>query len=356
MIGGSSNQVHGNFIGTDATGTHALGNGTFGVAVESGINNLVGGVTPGARNVISANGTGVAVIANQNSVQGNLIGTDVTGTAPLGNGVGVSLTFANKTIGGTGPGEGNPIAFNTGIGVLADPVDGFSRNRIRGNSIHSNGGLGIDLQGDGVTLNDPGDTDSGPNGLQNFPVLGVALGGASTRVSGSLNSSANTAFTVDFYASAAADPTGFGEGARYLGSATVATDAGGNASYQVTLAAATTPGEVLTATATDPTGSTSEFSAAVLVYKEVAIDIKPADPANNVNLRSNGVLPVAVLTTADFDATTVDISDLSRIRFGDVNGTARVPPVRANLDDVDGDGDLDLVLFFSMRVFRELGD
>ena len=87
----------------------------------------------------------------------------------------------------------------------------------------------------------------------------------------------------------------------------------------------------------------------------MAIDIKPADPANNVNLRSNGVLPVAALTTADFDATTVDISDLSRIRFGDANGSVRVSPVRANLDDVDGDGDLDLVLFFSMRAIRESG-
>ena len=77
------------------------------------------------------------------------------------------------------------------------------------------------------------------------------------------------------------------------------------------------------------------------------IDIKPGDPANEVILNSNGVLAVAVLTTPDFDAATVDASDLSRIRFGDVNGTARVSPVRASLDDVDGDGDLDRVLVFS---------
>ena len=79
-------------------------------------------------------------------------------------------------------------------------------------------------------------------------------------MAGTLNSTANTTFTLDFYASAAADPSGFGEGARYLGSAVVTTDAGGNASFEVTLAAATTPGEVVTATATDPAGNTSEFS------------------------------------------------------------------------------------------------
>jgi parallel beta-helix repeat protein len=355
LTGGQAIRVQGNFIGTDVTGTRALGNGKFGVAVDSGLNHLIGGAAPGARNIISANGTGVAVITNQIIVQGNLIGTDVTGTAPLGNGVGVFLTFSNKTIGGTAPGEGNTIAFNTGVGVLVDPVEGFSGHRIRGNSIHSNGGLGIDLRGDGVTANDPGDADTGPNQLQNFPVLSVALAGASTRVSGNLNSAANATFNLDFYASAAADPSGFGEGARYLGSAIVNTDASGNVSFQVTLAAATTPGEVVTATATDLAGNTSEFSAAVLAYKEVAIDIKPGDAANNVNLNSNGVLPVAVLTTPDFDATTVDLSDLSRIRFGDVNGTARVSPVRAAFEDVDHDGDLDLVLFFSTRAIRESG-
>src|SRR5207302_6199745 len=122
-----------------------------------------------------------------------------------------------------------------------------------------------------------------------------------------LNSTANTTFTLDFYASAAADPSGFGEGARYLGSALITTDASGNASFEVVLEARTTPGEVVTATATDPGGNTSEFSRATLAFQEVAIDFKPDDTPNEINLDSNGVLPVAVLTTADFDATTIEI-------------------------------------------------
>jgi hypothetical protein len=99
--------------------------------------------------------------------------------------------------------------------------------------------------------------------LQNFPVLSGALLGASTGIAGSLNSLPNTTFIVDFYASAAADPSGSGEGQRYLGSTTVATDGSGNVSFSLFLAAATATGEVITATATDPNGNTSEFSAVV---------------------------------------------------------------------------------------------
>ena len=105
--------------------------------------------------------------------------------------------------------------------------DGAIGNRIQGNAIRTNSGLGIDLGDNGITPNDPGDADRGPNELQNFPVLAGALPGATTRVFGTLNSTANTTFTLDFYASPAFDPAGPDEGARYLGSAPVTTDASG---------------------------------------------------------------------------------------------------------------------------------
>jgi hypothetical protein len=356
-LASQNNRIEGNYIGADTTGTRAVPNGT-GVIVR-GTDHAIGGTAPGAGNLISGNrGSGVVINAGTaNRVQGNLIGTDATGRTALGNqqsGVEVGPAASNITIGGTEAGAGNTIAFNGGVGVLVQGA-GATGNSIRGNAIHSNGGLGIDLGGDGVTPNDPGDADTGPNQLQNLPVLSVALAGGTTRVTGTLNSSATTIFTLDFYASTVADPSGFGEGARYLGSAVVTTDSSGNARFDVTLAAATASSEVVTATATDPDGNTSEFSPTVLAGQQVAIDIKPDDPDNAINLGSNGLLPVAVLTTPDFDARTVDTSDLSRIRFGDVNGSLRVSPTRSALEDVDANGDVDLVLFFSMPTIRNMG-
>jgi hypothetical protein len=87
----------------------------------------------------------------------------------------------------------------------------------------------------------------------------------------------------------------------------------------------------------------------------MAIDIKPGGFPNAINLGSNGVLPVAVLTTTHFDAADFSLVDLSRIRFGDMGVTARVSPLRAALEDVDRDGDPDLVLHFSIPQIRNVG-
>ncbi len=356
LLGPGGNQVKGNLIGTDLTGTLPLGNGEIGVSIEGGTSNVVGGTEAGARNVISANGTGVTFLVNQNELLGNLIGTDITGTAPLGNGVGVFVTGSNKTIGGTGSGEGNIIAFNSESGVLLDDVEGGTGLTIRGNSFHDNGGLGIDLGGDGVTANDSGDSDTGVNGLQNFPELTTVIGGSSTQVSGRLNSSAQTTFTLDFYASAMADPSGFGEGSRYLGPTMVTTDSSGNVDFTITIPAATTSSEVVTATATDSSGNTSEFSLALTTTDEVVdIDLVPGDLTNTIDLNSTGTFALAVLSTPSFDATTVDTSDLSQLSFGDTAGPARVSPEGETLGDVDGDGDLDRVLIFSIPAVVQEG-
>ncbi len=136
-------------------------------------------------------------------VEGNFIGTDATGAAPLGNGQnGVMMASGSLvyTVGGTV--TNNVIAFNgaAGVAVGFNPSDGSSNNRITGNSIHDNGGLGIDLGSDGVTLNDVGDGDTGPNNLQNYPVLSAAISdGISTRITGALNSVPTTTFSVEFF-------------------------------------------------------------------------------------------------------------------------------------------------------------
>jgi titin len=278
--GTNNNVVSGNFVGTDVTGTVALGNGNNGVGVggespgnEGPQNNRVGsngdGVADAAeRNVIAASGLAGVIVGGvgttNNLVAGNYLGTDVTGTMALGNQNGVVVTAGaqNNQIGSpTAP--GNLIAFNRGWGVLVRGTTTVS-NRIQGNSIHSNANRGIDLGQDGNTANDGGDADTGPNNLQNFPVLVTALSGPTTQITGTLNSLANTTFTLEFFANAVADPSGFGEGQRFLGRTTVMTDGSGNVSFNVTLVVATASGEFVTATATGPDG-TSEFSATLLV-------------------------------------------------------------------------------------------
>ena len=275
LAGAFGNRVQGNYVGTNAAGTAALGNVGGGVVLNGGAHdNLVGtdgdGVNDDAEgNLISGGsqheGAGVILAAtgtNNNRIAGNRIGTDVTGTAALPNNTGVFFYPGpqGNQIGGS-PALANTIAFNRfhGVSLLSSPAS--INNRNQANSIHSNGGLGIDLGSDGFTLNDALDADSGPNGLQNFPVIISSTPGVNTQIFGRFHSKPNTTYTLDFYANAAADPSGFGEGQRYLGAATVTTDANGDVHYfNVLVPGASAVGEVISATATDPDGNTSEFS------------------------------------------------------------------------------------------------
>jgi uncharacterized repeat protein (TIGR03803 family) len=283
----TGNVIQGNYIGVDATGSVAVGNSENGVLLARGSprNNLIGGVAAGARNIISGNGRGVSFGTffesgsdpTENSVLGNFIGLSATGS-PLGNsieGIYIRDYSHNNVIGGTSPGAGNVIAYNGGGGVriLRVPVPGPSEappygNSILRNSIYSNSnlnalGLGIDLNqvgsvgGDGVTSNDLGDQDAGPNHLQNYPVLTQGANGA---INCSLNSTPNRSFRIEFFANTVSDPSGYGEGEVFIGSQNVGTDAGGNVS--IVFVPPIVPGKnVITATATDLlTGDTSEFS------------------------------------------------------------------------------------------------
>jgi hypothetical protein len=167
-------QVQGNLIGTDSIGTRPLGN-TFGVTLITSSGAEVGGGSTSARNVIADNqeaGVFLETQSSDNAVQGNWIGVGADGR-PLGNhgdGVFVGEFAHTNLIGGTGPGQGNLIAFNGGRGVALH-IDAGLQNGILANSIHSNGSLGIDLLGNGgENPNDPGDADPGPNDLQNWPL------------------------------------------------------------------------------------------------------------------------------------------------------------------------------------------
>jgi hypothetical protein len=131
-------------------------------------------------------------------------------------------------------------------------------------AINGNALLGIDLDDDGVTPNDPLDADTGANNVQNFPVIeSVRRQGGRTVVRGSLESLPATRFQLTFYASSSCDPSGNGEGQRAIGTRTVWTDVDGVASFSPVFNVAISSGDVVTATATDAAGNTSEFSACV---------------------------------------------------------------------------------------------
>jgi len=278
LTGALNTTVFGNLIGTDITGSHGLGNGANGLLLESGSqNNTVGGTGAFERNIIGANGGAGILLRNPttstNAVLGNLVGLSAT-TNPLPNVLsGVALTNGvhDNFIGGTGDGEGNRIAFNNGSGVLVQD-NATAGNSIRGNSIFSNGGLGINLRpagepADTVTANDPLDADTGPNRLQNYPVLtNVVYSPGFAIVQGYMRSTPNrtgdNAFDLDFFSNTRTEPSGFGEGEVYhfLADSSVETDATGYGEFTFQISG-NYSNQYFTATATDPaTGDTSEFS------------------------------------------------------------------------------------------------
>jgi parallel beta-helix repeat protein len=254
--GSSANLVQDNFIGTNAQGTAALANGESGVVIQEGASgNSVAG------NVISGNSQNGVLLQHGNTtgntISGNKIGTKADGTSSLPNqNVGVRI---NGAVGST-IGLGNVIRFNALDGIFVESGTG---NAIRGNSIAFNGGLGIDLGPDGVTANDSLDADSGANSLQNFPILTAAtLAPPAATIVGGLHSKPSTTFKIDlFYNNAGGD-----EGENYFATFDVTTDVNGNASFGHSYAAAFPNGITITATATDPAGNTSEFSAPIKTF------------------------------------------------------------------------------------------
>lgn len=171
-LGSNGNVVEASFIGTDATGTSAMGNRETGVVVNSTSNNRIGGSSPGARNVISGNfAHGVLILGNAsgNLVQGNFIGVNASGSGALGNvGDGVSLnsaayTVINNKVGGTAVGEGNVISGNVGVGVRL--IGAGEGNLVQGNFIGTNSA-------------GTGDLGNSAGGVDIFDSLNNTIGGA----------------------------------------------------------------------------------------------------------------------------------------------------------------------------------
>ncbi len=233
VVNGSLNTIIGNYIGPDATGSSDVSGTYAGISLGNGAeNNTIGGPAEADRNVISAMNGGIRIFqttgnATGNVIEGNYIGTDRTGSQPLGNGYGIKIHGGahDNTIG-----PNNVIAFNTDQGVWVDGSN-TNGNTITQNSIHANGDLGIALTFDG--------NDS------------VAAPSISSHTCASASGTAPLNATVELF-------TGpDDEGKTFLTS--VSADGSGNWSASGFLADMA----YLTATATDSDGNTSEFSAAV---------------------------------------------------------------------------------------------
>ena len=264
---GGSNAVMGNEIGTTSGGLQALPNARQGILIEASPGNTIGGAGGAGRNVVSANHWGIQIdgaASTLNAVIGNLIGTDSTGQAPLGNeldGVILSGGAFNNTIGGTGAGQGNTIAFNLSNGV--EISSGYG-DAILSNAIFSNDLKGIQLDG---TAND----SIAP------PTITAALPDTAlnaTEVDGNYNVSAVATFLIQFFSNTTPDPSGNYEGQTPIGSTTFKSDPLDNpsGSFTVDLSIVVPTGSWITATITylSPTppvlglnnGDTSEFSGA----------------------------------------------------------------------------------------------
>ncbi|MBK8293777.1 MAG: right-handed parallel beta-helix repeat-containing protein [Solirubrobacterales bacterium] len=341
-------RIIGNMIGTDDSGAIGLGNSSNGISIQHADNVEIGGTGPGEGNVISNNSSSAVTTsldANGTEILNNLIGTDVSGDLPMGNGAGVTMSgdiedttidgnvisdsFFNgiqmvsyvvepygpsgtvitgnrigveKTsddplpngfngiesllagdpalpgtrIGGVGPvngldecvGDCNVIANNNSAGVNLSNSAGIGeadRLAVLGNRIVGNNMLGIDLGSNGLTSNDLGDPDTGPNGLQNFPQLrAVQTDGGQTGITGILDSTASTDFRIEVFANETADPSGYGEGQFIVDAFEVSTDGSGTAGFTRLIDVPLAPGVTLSVTATKLDGSgvpesTSEF-------------------------------------------------------------------------------------------------
>jgi CSLREA domain-containing protein len=281
-------RIGSNFIGTDPTGTMAVGNTSYGIHVVNDFNAelkigegdgtgdpFFGNTGTGVGNTISGNGgDGIKIESSFSAkkiiILNNRIGVATDGTSSLpngGNGIWVSggrfLDIDHNVIAHN---ISNGVFVQTGIDAAAASV-ASNADTIRHNAIFENGKLGIAIDEDGVIPNDALDADAGANNRQNYPTLTSAvLNGNILTMNGTLTSGSGEPYAVDFYLSAACDPSGFGEGEVEIGSDSLVTNLDGLGMInKTTTLVFSGQGFFLTSTATDKDGNTSEFSKCIPV-------------------------------------------------------------------------------------------
>ena len=352
LIDGTTAPFYFGFPGVFLNGGAIGGSAIDGIRLASGSD---GSAVKGL-SITNFTGSGIHIIdSDANTIQSNIVNT---------NGDGIRLTnVTDSLIGGTASGEGNTILGNAGhgIGVTGASASG---NALLGNAISGNSALGIDLRLDGVTANDTAllDADSGPNGLQNTPdLIRVGTDESSTiEILGSLDSEASANYRIEFFASAWADGSGYGEAERYLGSVSITTDSGGMASVSTTLTGGLPEGEFITATATRDLGlgsygDSSEFAANVVARE---LNVSPViTSSSNISSPENSTAAGNV-TATDGNSDTLSYA----ITGGDDASLFSVGVTTGNLTfdsapdfETFADADLDGIYEITVRVTDEYG-
>ena len=336
--GSNDNRMAGNNIGTNPTGTAALGNGGNGVTIMSSNNHLGGTDQPTIINLVTANSGHGVLVANgsNNSISRNYIGMiPADESADLGNG-GDGVRIINGANGTEV--VGNRIGYNggAGINIYRQFVAGApQRNKLLANRIIQNAGLAIDLGNNGPTANDVSDGDSGPNGLQNYPVV--------TRVdnyiTATLNSLPNKTYHIELFRTGCTIAD-MGRQAELLTLFDIVTDGNGHGTFG--LAAPPVAGE-FAATATDPEGNTSELSpcpqrTSAVSFATGPLTVNESAGTATITLYRAGNTPVSVAYstgngTASTSADYVPTSGIISFNFIEFMKTFTIPIVNDSLDE-----------------------
>lgn len=311
-----------NYVGLNAQGTSTIGTQQLGIRISSGSNCIIGG-TGGNGNVAGghwqafvSSGVYIEGDSHNNQVLGNRLGMSATGSGSAANRHGIYLAASggisptNNIIGSAA--APNLIEFNTQRGVtIGGTATAATGNAIRYNSIRQL--VAIDLGDDGATANDNLDADTGPNELQNHPVITSAtVNGGTIDVSGTLNSTPNSTFNVQVYA----DASGGCRPGQYEAETTVNTDGSGNGSFNVSFSGSA--GWRVGATATNAANSTSEFSTCMLVTSATPPTISIGDVTQAEGDAGTTSFSFAVTLSAPYaSAVSVD--------YATVPGTATAP-------------------------------
>lgn len=346
LYGGSNNWViQGNYVGVAADGQAAIPNELGGITIDYIDGLLIGGTEVGAANVFSGNGDGGIQPDYSSNIQikGNFIGTDYTGANPVPNGTkGISFAFGtvDSIVGGPEAGAANVIAYNNDVGIYTN--DSVNDVSVIGNRIHSNGDIGIDNGFDGVTLNDPSDSDAGPNDLLNFPTYDTySEVGADTVVNYRLDVPAGD-YRIEFFSNTTQDASGYGEGEEHLGFQNVSHPGNGVATFSYTLAGVTgVTNLALTTTERNATtvtgfGATSEFGGVSPPNTDLSIEkqlLNPQEVAQGATLEYQ-------ITVTNEGYSAADLSDYGNPGFGPALFYDFAPPELSNAQPYAADGPL----------------